>query len=151
MKLLTFILFVLEETVIATSSLGPVTLLEVKWAKEMGLIQEKVSLQEAARQITASRLVVRRYGWLINEIPRKVLERAKELGIDQDFARDLAGKLLSLRKFTLERFGTQKENYIKWRDRELEREGFRLLLKTSRLSRDPTCEGECNKSSGEGK
>ncbi len=145
MKLLTLILFLLEETIIATSSLGPVTLLEVKWAREMGLIPKKTSLEEAAREITASRLVVRRYGLLVKKIPRETLQRAEKLGIDEDFARGLAGKLLSLKKFTLDRFGTGRKNYIKWRDRELEREGFRLL-RTSLPSKSPICEGECNRS-----
>ncbi|GEM_PF-2770810 len=150
MKILSLVLFILEETIIATSSLGPVTLLEVKWAREMGLLSSKTSLEEAARQITASRLVVRRYGVLV-KIPPEIKDEARRLGIDPGFARDLAEKLLSLKKFVRDRFGSEGENYEKWRDRELEREEFRFLFRTSPPSKSPTCGEECSRSSGAGR
>ncbi len=132
MKILALVLFALEEVIIATSSLGPVSLLEIKWAKEMGLMGKNTSLGEAAKEITAARLVRRRYGMKVMEVSPQIIKRAKTMGLPPSFARDFALEILNLRAFVKERFGKGLENYRKWRDEELSRENFHLLPQPKR-------------------
>ena len=129
MKIIALLLFALEEVIVATSSLGSVSLLEVKWAREMGLVDKKAPLQEVAKEIVASRLVVRRYGLQVKEAPPELLRKAHKLGLPPSFSREFILRLLSLKVFIKERFGNNLENYRKWRDEELSREKFRMIYK----------------------
>ncbi len=134
MRIIGLLLFALEEVIVATSSLGSVSLLEVKWAREMGLVDRKAPIQEVAREIVASRLVARRYGLQVKEAPPELLRKAQKLGLPFSFSREFILRLLSLKAFIKERFGNNLENYRKWRDEELSREKFRMIYPISRLT-----------------
>ncbi len=134
MKIIALLVFALEELIVATSSLGSVSLLEVKWAREMGLVDKKAPLQEVVKEIVASRLVARRYGLQVKEAPPELLRKAQKLGLPPSFSKDFILRLLSLKAFIKERFGNNLENYRKWRDEELSREKFRMIYPISRLT-----------------
>ncbi len=131
MKIIALLFFALEEVIIATSSLGSVSLLEVKWAREIGLVDKKAPLQEVAKEIVASRLVARRYGLQVKEAPPELLRKAQKLGLPPSFSKEFILRLLSLKAFIKERFGNNLENYRKWRDEELSREKFRIIYPIS--------------------
>lgn len=131
MKTLIALLLVLEEAIVAVSSTGPVSLLEIRWARELGLAAKSSSVVKVAEDIVLSRVVLQRYqeSYTVGkEEMKSYLNKARELGLPDEFSVPFIKGMLLLSKVRESKFGTDKKTYLLWRQSELKRQGFKIVL-----------------------
>lgn len=131
MKILLALLLALEEAIVAVSSTGPVSLLEIRWAKELGLAARNSSAVKVAEDIVLSRVVLQRYQESYTVDKDKIkpyLDKAKKLGLPDEFSVPFIRGMILLSRVKKLKFGADEKTYLLWRQNELKRQGFKIVL-----------------------
>ncbi len=131
MKVLLALLLALEEAIVAVSASGPVSLLEVRWAKEMGLAAKNASVITVAEDIVLSRVVLQRYQETYavkEEEMAPYLKRAEQLRLPASFYKPFIKGFILLSRVKQLKFGADEKTYLMWRKSELKRQGFKVIF-----------------------
>ncbi len=137
MKILFLILLSLEEAIVSLSSSGPVSLLEIRWAKKMALMEKTAGLKEASQEVVLSRVALQRYSGnfsIKEEEVKPYLFKAREIGLPDEFSVPFIRGFLILRKIYKKKFNSREGPYLLWRKNELKRQNFRFILKIKKSS-----------------
>ncbi|MCD6455104.1 MAG: hypothetical protein J7L62_07370 [Candidatus Aminicenantes bacterium] len=131
MKILFAILLAIQEAIIGTSSLGPVSILETKWVKEIGLVKKDLTLKETAELIVLARLSFQRYQGsfdIKDETINPFIKKARELGLPDSFSIPLIKGFILLEKIKTNKFGNRESLFQLWKQNELRRQNFRFIF-----------------------